>query len=148
MAHTCVNGLYHCVFSTKDRRKVITPEMRLRLWAYLGGIARESDMHALQVGGTDDHVHLLLQLPSVLSIAKAMQLIKGGSSKWIHENGLSDFAWQSGYGAFTIGASQKETTLAYIFDQAEHHKKFSFEEEFLGFLRKNGIDYDPKYIWG
>ena len=104
-------------------------------------------MHALMVGGTDDHVHLLLQLPSVLSIAKAMQSIKGGSSKWLHERRFAGFAWQSGYGAFTIGASQKQTTLAYIANQAGHHKKFSFQDEFLGFLRKNGIEYDPRYIW-
>jgi REP element-mobilizing transposase RayT len=148
MAHTCINALYHCVFSTKDRRKIITPEIRPQLWAYLGGIAREISTHALLVGGTDDHVHLLLQLPAVMSIAKAMQEIKGGSSKWVHESHLPDFAWQSGYGAFTIGASQKQATLAYITNQAEHHKKATFKQEFLGFLRKNGVKYDLRFIWG
>jgi len=148
MAHTCINALYHCVFSTKDRRKIITPEIRPQLWAYLGGIAREIKTHALLVGGTDNHVHLLLQLPAVMSIAKAMQAIKGGSSIWVNENRLPDFAWQSGYGAFTIGASQKNVTLAYIANQANHHRKITFEEAFLGFLRKNGMEYDPRYVWG
>jgi len=147
MPHTCVNTLHHCVFSTKERRKIISPDLRARLWAYLGGIARQNKMHALGVGGADDHVHILLQMPALMSIAKAMQLIKGGSSKWAHENGFVDFAWQAGYGAFTIGASQKAATLGYISNQAKHHKKYTFQQEFLAFLKKNGIEVDLRYIW-
>jgi len=97
----------HYVFSTKDRSKIITPELRERLWPYMGGIARKNKMRALAVGGTADHVHILLSIPSTTPIAKAIQLIKGNSSKWISDTfpGLRNFAWQEGYGAFSISVS-------------------------------------------
>jgi len=140
----------HYVFSTKDRRKLISPTLQNQLWPYLGGIARENEMKALAVGGMDDHVHLLVSLPSTLSVAKGIQLIKGGSSKWIHdtfpEHGT--LAWQEGYGAFSIGVSGVEDTIAYINRQAEHHRGKTFEEEFIGFLNRHGIDYDPRYVFG
>src|SRR5438128_1383326 len=112
MAHTYTKVLVHCIFSTKERRKLIRPELQARLFAYLGGIAKTNGMTCLATGGTEDHVHLLLALPSKLAIAKAVQLIKGGSSKWVHETcpDLSGFSWQEGYGAFTIGISQVERT--------------------------------------
>jgi REP element-mobilizing transposase RayT len=90
----------HCVFSTKERRPLIKPELQARLWPYLGGIARENRMKALVVGGVEDHVHILLSIPSALSVAKALQLLKGNSSKWIHETFKEhrDFEWQEGYG--------------------------------------------------
>ena len=148
MAHTCVLGLYHCVFSTKDRRRTISDGLRERLWAYLGGIARQNRFQALAAGGTDDHVHLLLLLPPTIAPAKALQLLKGGSSKWVHDSHrLKDFAWQSGYGAFTLGISQKDTTIAYINGQAARHKKVNFRQEYLAFLKKNKIDYDPRYVF-
>jgi REP element-mobilizing transposase RayT len=122
MAHSYVNSLYHVVFSTKERRRQIDADLQPRLWPYLGGIAREHGMKALAVGGVDDHAHLLLSLPSTIAIAKAVQLIKGGSSKWIHDEFpvRRDFAWQEGYGAFSIGVSQVDDTIRYIADQAEH----------------------------
>ena len=99
MAHTYCSALFHCVFSTKERRKAIAPELQERLWAYIGGIARENEMRALAVGGTDDHAHILLSLPSSVAIAEAMRKIKGGSSRWLHEAcGLMGFEWQQGYG--------------------------------------------------
>src|SRR5438045_1649744 len=103
MAHSYTSSLYHCVFSTKDRRPLITPPLQERLWPYLGGVARENKFKAICVGGVEDHVHLLLSLPSTLAIAKAIQLVKGGSSKWIHDNfpDMRQFAWQEGYGAFS-----------------------------------------------
>ena len=105
MAHSYVSALFHCVFSTKERQRLITEDLQERLWQYMGGIARENKMRALTIGGADDHVHLLLSMPSTLTIAKAMQLIKGGSSKWVHDTfpQLKDFEWQEGYGAFSIG---------------------------------------------
>jgi len=100
------------------------------------------------VGGTENHVHILLSLPAIMSVAKAVQLVKGASSRWMNEKHTRDFAWQEGYGAFTVGISQKNHTIAYIRSQAEHHRKRSFEEEFLAFLKKHGVEYDPQYVWG
>ncbi|MGA9072795.1 MAG: transposase, partial [Candidatus Sulfotelmatobacter sp.] len=103
---------------------------------------------ALMVGGTENHVHILLSLPATLTLAKAMQLAIGASSHWMNEKFKSEFAWQEGYGAFTLGISQKKDTIAYIRSQAEHHYKHNYEEEFLAFLKKNGVEYDPKHVWG
>ncbi len=150
MSHSYTSSLFHCVFSTKERRKVIDAELQARLWPYMGGIARENGMKALAVGGVEDHVHLLLSLPSTMAVAKAMQLIKGGSSKWVHDEfpERRDFAWQEGYGAFSVGVSQVDDTTRYIANQAEHHRAKSFQEEFLAFLARHGIEYDPRYVWG
>jgi REP element-mobilizing transposase RayT len=116
----------------------------------MGGIARNNGMCALSVGGVEDHAHILLSLPSTMPIAKALQLIKGGSSLWIHENfpRHHDFSWQEGYGAFSIGISDVPRTKNYIANQEEHHRRRTFKEEFLAFLTKHGIEYDERYIWG
>jgi REP element-mobilizing transposase RayT len=150
MGHSFTSSLYHCAFSTKERRPCIGADLRSRLWPYLGGIARENGMKTLAIGGVEDHVHLLLSLPSTMPIAKAIQLVKGGSSLWIHKTfpGQSGFAWQEGYGAFSLGISQIEATKSYIESQEEHHRKISFQEEFLAFLKKHNLDYDERYVWG
>jgi putative transposase len=148
--HSYISSLFHCVFSTKDRRPAITSEIEERLWKYMGGIARENKFKALQIGGIEDHVHLLLSLPATLSISKALQLIKGGSSKWVHDTFPShnDFQWQEGYGAFSVGISQIGDTTRYIANQREHHRTKTYQEEFLAILKRHGIEYDPRYIWG
>ncbi len=106
-------------------------------------------MKALAIGGTDDHIHLLLSLPSSLSIAKAMREIKSASSRWMHETaGASAFEWQEGYGAFSIGHAQLQATVAYIAKQEEHHRKRDYRQEFLAFLKKHHVEYDPRYVWG
>jgi REP-associated tyrosine transposase len=148
VAHTYVSGLFHCVFSTKGRRSLIPPAKQPDVWSYLGGIARKNGFKLLAVGGTDNHVHLLLSLPAKVPLAKAIQLLKGGSSKWISDSGMNGFAWQEGYGAFSVGISQQRATIAFINAQAEHHHKRGFEEEFLVYLKKHGIEYHPKYVWG
>jgi putative transposase len=148
MSHTYVSNLVHCVFSTKERRNLIPTEKQTRLWSFLGGIARKNGFKAIAVGGTENHVHVLLSLPATMPLAKAVQLIKGGSSKWMNETSDRGFAWQEGYGAFTVGISQQAHTINYIDSQAEHHKKRGFEEEFLAILKKHRIEYDPKYVWG
>jgi REP element-mobilizing transposase RayT len=150
VAHSYVSALFHCVFSTKERRKLITEDLQERLWPYMGGIARENKMRALAIGGIEDHLHLLLSIPSTLSIAKAMQLIKGGSSSWVHDTFPEhhEFAWQEGYGAFGIGVSQVSDTKAYIANQREHHRTKTFQEEFIEFLERHGIEYDLSYVWG
>lgn len=121
-----------------------------RLWPFMGGIAREHGMKALAVGGVEDHVHLILSLPTTVSIAKALQYIKGGSSKWIHDTFPEQraFSWQTGYGAFSVGVSQVDATIAYIQSQIEHHRKMTYQDEFLLFLKKHGIAYDERYVWG
>jgi REP element-mobilizing transposase RayT len=128
---------------------LITPSLQERLWPFLGGIARENKMRALMIGGVADHVHLLLSLPATMSIAKAMQLIKGGSSKWIHETFPEQrlFAWQEKYGAFSVSVAQLDSVIAYISKQPEHHRRRSFQEEFVAFLKKHRLEYDEKYLW-
>jgi putative transposase len=148
VAHTYISELIHCVFSTKQRKSLIPADVQPRLWAFLGGVARKNGFHALIVGGTENHVHILLSLPATLPLAKALQLIKGASSRWMNEKFKTEFAWQEGYGAFSVGISQKSDTIAYIKSQAEHHRKRNFEDEFLAFLKKNGVAYDPNHVWG
>ena len=106
-------------------------------------------MKSLAVGGVEDHVHVLLSLPSTVSVSKALQLIKGGSSKWVHDTfpAYRHFSWQEGYGAFRIGIAQVDDTIAYMDRQLEHHRKRSYQDEFLAFLEKHQIDYDPRYLW-
>ncbi|MCB9851997.1 MAG: IS200/IS605 family transposase [Phycisphaerales bacterium] len=150
MSHTYVNSLFHVVFSTKKRKNLITRDMEPRLWAYIGGIARENKMKALAVGGVEDHVHVLLSIPATISVSRAMRLIKGGSSRWIHESfpDQQGFAWQEGYGAFSIGPNGIKPTIAYIESQRELHQRRTFEQEFVLFLQKNGIEYDERYYPG
>ena len=148
MSHTYISDLVHCVFSTKDRRNLIAPDQQTQLWSYLGGIARKNSFKAIAIGGIENHVHILLSIPATMPLAKAIQLLKGGSSKWMNDTGVGRFEWQKGYGAFTVGISQRTHTVSYINSQAEHHKTRSFEEEFLAFLHKHAIAYDPKYVWG
>lgn len=149
MGHSYCSSLYHCVFSTKERRKIITPEVQDRLWAYMGGIAREHGMTALAVGGMEDHTHLLVVIPATMPVATAMREIKSGASRWMHQEcAMPGFAWQEGYGAFSIGHSQIEATVQYIAGQREHHRRRDFQAEFLAILKKHRIEYDPRYVWG
>ena len=145
-----VSSYYHCVFSTKARQPLISTELRERLWPFLGGIARQNQMKAIEVGGMPDHVHILLSLPSTLSIAKALQLIKGGSSKWVHETFPEQrlFCWQVKYGAFGVSVSQLDRIIQYIKDQEVHHRRMTFQEEFLALLKKHRVEYDERYLWG
>jgi putative transposase len=148
MGHTYISAFFHCVFSTDGRRGLIPPAKQPDLWAYLGGIARKNNFKAIAVGGTDNHIHVLLSLPATMPLAKAVQLLKGGSSKWMNESGAGGFAWQESYGAFSVGVAQQAATIACIHSQAEHHYKRGFEEEFLAFLKKHGIEYNPHHVMG
>jgi putative transposase len=146
--HSFAGCLMHCVFATKERRPLIKPDLQTRLWPYLGGIARESKMRTLAIGGVEDHVHILLSLPSTMAIAKAVRLLKGNSSKWIHETFPEHrmFEWQEGYGAFNIGISGVDDTVKYIQNQTEHHRKMAFKEEVAVFLRKHGMEYEEAML--
>ena len=144
MAHTYTSNLVHCVFSTKERASLIRePE---RLWQYFVGIARAKGMATLAVGGTGNHVHALIVLPPTIALAKAVQELKGNSSKWMNEIG-GGFGWQRGYGAFSISESGKDAVVAYIRGQKEHHRKWTFEQEYVSLLKKYKIEYDPRYVF-
>ena len=150
MSHTYSCNRVHVVFSTKDRRKRIPAEHQPRLWGYMAGIARHHGFEAIRIGGTEDHVHALLVLPPTVPLAKAVQTLKGCSSKHLNETAQfrETFAWQEGYGAFSVSASQTPVVVRYIENQAAHHVRCTFEEEFVAFLRKHGLEYDPKYVLG
>ena len=150
MANTYTSLYYHIIFSTRNRVGWIQPEIERRIWAYLGGIARKNTMTALLVGGTDNHIHALIVAPPKLSPSKIAQLLKGDSSLWIHTEfpSLRDFAWQVGYGAFTVSKSSIFDVMGYIQNQREHHKNKTFQEEYLEFLNKHEIEYDERYVWG
>ena len=150
MSHSYIQCRLRCIFSTKGRRNLIPADMQPRLWAYIGGIARDNEMIALVVGGTANHAHVLLALPATITIAKAMQRIKAGSSLWLHETSpsMSGFAWQEGYAAFSVSASRMDETVRYIEQQDEHHRTLSFEDEFRRFLERHAVEYDARYMFG
>lgn len=146
--HSFVSSLHHCVFATRNREPLLTPDIRDRLWPYLGGIARQNGIRALAIGGVADHVHILLGMPASMSISKATQLLKGNSSKWIHEtfSALRAFAWQEGYASFSISISGIEETRAYIRNQEEHHRIRTYREEVIAFLQRHGMPFDDAMI--
>lgn len=147
MPHTYSQNYQHIVFSTKERRKLVDKSMQPKLWAYMAGIARNHEFLVLANGGMEDHVHLLIQLPPVLSVAEAVSLIKTNSSRWMNEHGMK-FAWQEGYGDFSVSRSSLSTVESYIVNQEQHHRKMTFEDEFVGLLKKHGIEFDPRYVFG
>jgi REP element-mobilizing transposase RayT len=144
MAHTYASNFIHCIFSTKDRRPLIPPARKTELYAYMGGIARGEGFSLIAAGGTDNHIHLLFELPASTSLARAVQKLKGGSSRWMGKG----FAWQEGYGAFSVSPSQIEVVQEYIRNQEKHHRKRSFEQEFVALLHNCGIAYDERYVFG
>jgi len=139
----------HIIFSMKQRMPMITEDMRDRLHAFIGGILRKHGLAPLSVGGTDDHVHILVSLPTTISVSKVVQLAKGGSSRWVHSTFPEKraFSWREGYGAFSVSVSQLAKTAAYIDNQVKHHRSRSFQEEFLTFLRKNKVQHDGSNLW-
>jgi REP element-mobilizing transposase RayT len=147
MPHTYCTNLIHCVFSTKERADLISEGMQERLYAYMFGIARNLEIEILALGGTANHIHVLMALPAKHSLSTAIRNLKANSSRWMSENGPR-FSWQEGFGAFGVSSSQVGSVKRYIRNQAEHHKKRSFEEEFVLLLKKSGVEYDPRYVFG
>ena len=150
MPHSFTSLLVHIIFSTKNRARDLTPDLAARLFPYMAGIIRERKGVPVIVNGPEDHVHLLVHVPATESIADLLRVLKTNSSRWVHEQ-LPErrlFGWQAGYGAFTVSGSRTAAVTEYIAAQQEHHRRVTFQEEFLTFLRKNGIDYDERDLWG
>ena len=148
MGRTFTNLLAHLVFSTKDREPLIVPELKPELYAYLGGLTRELRGKSYGINGTSDHIHMLISLPPAVSISEALRFIKSNSSGWVHDKWpRRSFAWQLGYGAFSVSKSNVPEVLNYIRNQETHHRKVTFKDEFIDFLVKHEIDYDERYIW-
>jgi REP element-mobilizing transposase RayT len=149
MAHTFTNLLVHFIFSTKDRRPYLDAEIRPRVFAYMGGVFREMGATPMLINGPEDHAHALVGMPASLSVAEVMRVVKTNSSRWVHEQwpDRREFAWQSGYGAFSVSQSNRAEVEKYIANQEEHHRHVSFQEEFLAFLKRHGIAYDERYVW-
>lgn len=146
--YTCLH--YHVVFSTKNREPWISPYAEERVWSYLGGIAKENGMTPIRIGGIEDHLHVLVGAPPTLAPSKIAQLIKGGSSIWIRDHfpEWNGFAWQDGYGAFSVSRSNLDTVANYIRNQREHHRNTGFQTEYRSLLKKHGVEYDERYVWG
>ena len=149
MGHTYIQMWAHIVFGTKYRLPFIDEELAPRLFAYVGGIIRELGGIALLVNGPTDHVHILTSLPPRVPLCDFMRVVKTNSSRWVHEQYPTrrHFAWQTGYGAFSVSQSAVETVKAYIANQQEHHRRRTFPDEYLGLLREYAVEYDEKYIW-
>jgi REP element-mobilizing transposase RayT len=149
MAHTYTSLLIHVVFSTSGRVPLLTDAIRLDVHAYLGGILRELDAIPIAIGGTADHVHLLTRLPANLALADCMRIVKTNSSRWVKERWTQQrrFAWQGGYGAFSVSESRRAAVTRYIRDQAQHHQRISFRDEFLTLLKNHRVEFDERYIW-
>ena len=140
------NLLYHLVFGTKGRQPFITHELQPRLYEYLGGTTRGLEGIAFEINGMSDHVHLLVKIKPSIKISDFLRELKAVSSKWANEITGGRFAWQARYGAFTVSQSQFEVVRKYIRNQAEHHKKFDFRQEFESLIKANGIQPD-EYLW-
>jgi REP element-mobilizing transposase RayT len=148
MSHVFVNLLTHFIFSAKERRPQITAVILPELHAYLGGLVRELGGEAYCLGGVSDHAHILASLPPRVGAPKAMNFVKANSSRFVKKKfRLRIFAWQTGYGAFSVSKSNVAPVVKYIQDQEQHHRKISFQDEFEEFLKKHGIEYDKKRIW-
>ncbi|HEX2330983.1 MAG TPA: IS200/IS605 family transposase [Candidatus Angelobacter sp.] len=147
MPHTFFQNVMHVVFSTKERQKLIPTEMKDRMWSYTAGICKKRKVFVHAIGGMEDHIHLLLQFPQTVAIAQLINTIKVNSSGWMSEQ-TGRFAWQEGYGAFSVSKSNWPEVVRYIRNQERHHRKMTFEEEFIAMLEKHGIEYDPRYVFG
>jgi len=149
MSQSLVKNLIHLVYSTKCRRPWISPEHRAALFAYQAGIFKEWECPALLIGGVEDHVHALFTLSKNHALKKIVEEVKKGSSKWMKMEGprIGDFYWQAGYGAFSVSQSNVESVSRYIQSQEEHHHKITFQDELRELFKRNGVEFDERYVW-
>src|SRR5688572_8436440 len=142
MARTYTKLIYHIVFSTKERIPLIVPEIRDRLYEYLGGVIRGEKGSLMEIGGMPEHVHILARFGAAIAVSEMLKRIKGSSSHWLSQETGTWFAWQNGYGAFSVSESQVAAVRKYIQQQEEHHKRISFKDELISLLRKHRIEFD------
>jgi REP element-mobilizing transposase RayT len=144
-----ISVLVHFVWSTAGREPWLDVEWRDRLYGYLGGVLEHRRARLIRAGGINDHIHLYVSMPSTETLADLVRAMKANSSRWIHETSpnLRAFAWQKGYGAFSVSKSAEGRLLEYIRNQEEHHRRHSFKEEFVMFLEKHQVEYDERYLW-
>jgi putative transposase len=147
LSHSYSQNTIHIVFSTYGRQRTIPKDFQPRFWPYVSGIFKNEGVFVHAIGGMDDHLHCLVQLPPMLPLAKAINTVKSYSSKWAKDFGHK-FAWQKGYGAFSVSQSNIQSVIRYIDTQEQHHRKMGFEEEFVQLLKKHQIEFDPKYVFG
>ena len=149
MGQSLSNLLTHIIFSTKNRQPHIRHDIEIRLYSYIRAICQDHESHLLQIGGMADHIHMLVNLSRKHALSKFVNEIKSHSSKWVKtiDGDFRDFAWQAGYGAFSVGQLEYQKVMDYISNQKEHHKGLSFQEEYLRFLKRYQMKYDEKYLW-
>ena len=147
MSHTHTNLLVHIVFSTHGHLPLITSAIKDELFAYMGGLLKELKGKPIIINGMNDHVHLLILLPPNVSASDAMRFVKANSSRWVSEKFETKFAWQRGFGAFSVSRPNVDAVAKYIKNQEEHHKGFDFKTEFVSLLDKNDVEYDERYLW-
>jgi putative transposase len=149
MANTYTALYYHIVFSTKDRERWITIDIKREVWTFLAGLAAQHGMTALEVGGLDDHLHLVLAIPPTGIVSKVVQLLKGSSSRWIRQRfpELAAFRWQDGYGAFTVSKLALPATVEYVRRQRAAHEARTYQEEFRLLLQRHDIEYEERFLW-
>ena len=149
MAQSLAKIYVHLVFRTKNGFPFISDKIENELFAYIGGIIKISKGIPFLINGTKDHIHILSSLPKTMALSKFIEEIKRNSSRWIKTKGVefSKFGWQNGYGAFSVSSSKKDVVVKYISNQKEHHKKMSFKEEYLSFLKEYELNYDEMYLW-
>jgi REP element-mobilizing transposase RayT len=137
--HTYISNRIHIVFAAKEHRELIPDNLLEELWAIIHGIAKRLGIQTYAIGGMRDHVHVFIGLPGTIGLSEAVQKIKANSSRFLHEKGVKGFAWQEGYGAFSVGISQSDATIRYIRTQAQHHAKRDFSAEFAAMLAAHGL---------
>jgi REP element-mobilizing transposase RayT len=149
MAQSLTKIVIHAVFSTKNREPLLTTAIRSNLFAYIVGILNSSDCITLAINGTEDHVHGLIVMAKTISLSKMMEEMKGGSSRWLNSQVATKgrFAWQAGYGAFSVSESQIPKVAGYIAGQEEHHRQTTFQDELLSLLKKHRIEFDEQHLW-
>jgi REP element-mobilizing transposase RayT len=139
----------HITFSTKNRQYLIDDDIKNSLFEYLGGICKGLDCYPLKVGGYHDHIHVICTLSRKIAPMNLLEELKKQSSKWIKTKGqsYSDFYWQRGYGIFSVNPTETDLVVNYIMNQAEHHQKVTFQDEYRAFLKKYNVEYDEQYVW-